>query len=162
MLLHKTTHHHHLTYNSSLHVIGLFCHVWSEIHLHIRIWESVEKKKDERFYCLCQWPKSHSCSLSRLRNYRKTINVIQFPPVSFEAFGIERKKEILFGSASLSQASACRLSACLMWTDAGLACCSGRRKKSDAKLQEAHSVLLKAFQSTSRPNHSLHRSLFPL
>jgi len=52
------------------------------------------KKKDERFYCLCQWPKSHSCSLSRLRNYRKTINVIPFPPVSFEAFGIERKKEI--------------------------------------------------------------------
>lgn len=84
------------------------CHVWSEFHFHIRIWESVEKK-DERFFCLCQWPKPHSCTLSRLRNYRKTINVIPFPPVSSETFGIERKKEISFRSASLSQASACRL-----------------------------------------------------
>lgn len=152
MWLYKTI-HIIITSHITLYVIGLFCHVWSEIHLHIRIWESVEKK-DERIYCLCQWPKSHSCSLSRLRNYRKTINVIPFPPVSFEAFGIKRKKEISFGSASLSQASACRLFACLMWTDAGLACCSG--KESDAKQQEAHSlllkahsVLLKAFQSVS-------------
>lgn len=128
MLLYKTI-HITITSHITLHVIGLFCHVWSEIHLHIRIWESVEKKKMKDFTVFANGQKSHFCSLSRLRNYRKTINVIPFPPVSFEAFGIERKKEISFGSASFSQASACCLSACLMWTDAGLACCSGRKKK---------------------------------
>lgn len=165
MRLYKTI-HIIITSHITLYVIGLFCHVWSEIHLHIRIWESVEKK-DERIYCLCQWPKSHSCSLSRLRNYRKTINVIPFPPVSFEAFGIKRKKEISFGSASLSQASACRLFACLMWTDAGLACCSG--KESDVKVMRnsrkhtaffsKHTAFFsKHFSQRHLPNHekSLH------
>lgn len=91
--------------------------------------ESQWRKKDERFFCLCQWPKPHSCTLSRLRNYRNTIKVIPFSPISFEAFGIERKKEISFRSDSLSQASACRITARLKWTDGGLACCTEKKKE---------------------------------
>ncbi len=115
--------------------------------------ESVEKK-DERFFCLCHWPKPHFCTLSRLRNYRKTINLIPFPPVSSEAFGIERKKEISFRIASLSQASACHL--CLShvnWCWFGVLCKKKKKKKSNVKWQEAHSIHLKIFQSASWLNH---------